>query len=286
MTAQIITASPIPFTEGGEVDRPAFTAALEAIDPHVYGALIAGTTGEFPALEDQERIDLFRLAAEVLGLDRVVAHLGHGSTRQVLRLAEGTRALGITRFALLTPYYLPTDGYGVVEFFRALTSAHPDASVYAYLFPERTGMEIPVPVLQEVMALPGMRGVKLSGGAAGRLAEYATVLRPGQELFSGNDATLPEVMRAGGDGVVSGVSAAFPETFAALARAIDARTQEEIDALQATVLELVELTGPTIPRLKSAMAERSGAPWAVRMSLPAVDVHTEESIREAVRDHR
>src|SRR5699024_10930888 len=149
MTAQIITACPVPFTEGGEVDASAYTAALEAIHPHVHGALIAGTTGEFPALEDEERIELFRLAAQVLGPEHVVAHLGHGSTRQVLRLAEQTQELDITRFALLTPYYLPTDDAGVVAFFEALTSRYPAASVYAYLFPERTGMEIPAPVLQQ-----------------------------------------------------------------------------------------------------------------------------------------
>src|SRR5699024_1816116 len=148
MTAQIITACPVPFTESGEVDASAYTAAMEAIHPHVHGALIAGTTGEFPALEDDERIELFRLAVQVLGPKRVVAHLGHGSTRQVLRLAERTEALGITRFALLTPYYLPTDDVGVVAFFEALTSRYPNASIYPYLFPERTGMDIPVPVLE------------------------------------------------------------------------------------------------------------------------------------------
>src|SRR5699024_11778495 len=109
MNAQIITASPIPFTPAGEVDQQTFTASLEAIHPHVDGALIAGTTGEFPALDDAERIALFRRAADVLGADRGIAHLGHGSTRQVLRLAEQAADLGLTRFALLSPYYLPTD---------------------------------------------------------------------------------------------------------------------------------------------------------------------------------
>jgi len=286
MTAQIITACPVPFTESGEVDASAYTAAMEAIHPHVHGALIAGTTGEFPALEDDERIELFRLAVQVLGPKRVVAHLGHGSTRQVLRLAERTEALGITRFALLTPYYLPTDDVGVVAFFEALTSRYPNASIYPYLFPERTGMDIPVPVLEQVMSLPGMRGVKLSGGAAERIESYATALRPDQELLSGNDATLPQVVAAGGHGVVSGVSAAFPETFAALGDAIEAGDHAQVEALQAVVQELVALTGPSIPLLKTAMSARTGAPWASRMSLPAVDAATAEEIRSAVGQYR
>jgi hypothetical protein len=140
----------------------------------------------------------------------------------VLRLAEAAAPLGITRFALLTPYYLPTDDEGVLTWFRTVTEALPGARGYAYLFPERTGLDVAPDVLRRIMALPGMAGVKLSGGAAARLDEYAPCLSEGQELYSGDDATLPWVLEKGGAGVVSGVSAAFPQPFAALARALDA----------------------------------------------------------------
>lgn len=285
MPAQIVSAIPVPFTPDGAVDLPQFEAALRVIDECVHGVLVAGTTGEFPALDDGERVELFRCAAGVLGAERVIAHLGHGSTRQVLRLADATAATGITRFALLSPYYLPTDDDGVVAYFRALTEAHPQAQVYAYLFPERTGMDIPVDVLGRVMRLPGMAGVKLSGGAAARLAEYADAVGKEQELYSGDDASLPQVIEQGGAGVVSGVSSAFPETFAALARALDAGDAEAVESLQQVVTRIVSLTGPTIPRLKAAMAARTGAPWACRMALPAVPADLREQIEQAVAQH-
>jgi 4-hydroxy-tetrahydrodipicolinate synthase len=285
MTARIVSAVPVPFTADGELDLGTYEKSLASIAPHVGGALVAGTTGEFPALEDDERVELFRLAVDVLGAERVIAHLGHGSTRQVLRLAAATAELGITRFALLTPYYLPTDDDGVVEFFRALTQAHPQAEVYAYLFPERTGSDVSPETLRRVLDLPGLVGVKLSGGASARLPEYAAVLRPGQQLYSGDDSTLPAVLAAGGTGVVSGVSSAFPETFAALAAALDAG-DPAAETLQRTVQELVPLVGPTIPRLKAAMAARDGADWSSRMSLPAVDADTRARIDDAVAAHR
>ncbi|WP_277209153.1 dihydrodipicolinate synthase family protein [Isoptericola croceus] len=284
MTARIISAVPVPFTQAGDLDLATYDAALAAIAPHVGGALVAGTTGEFPALDDGERVELFRRAVEALGPGRVVAHLGHGSTRQVLRLADAVAALGIRRLALLSPYYLPTDDAGVIAFFRALTEAHPQAEVYAYLFPERTGMNVSPTALAAVMRLPGMVGVKLSGGAAARLPEYAAVLAPGQELYSGDDATLPQVLAAGGTGVVSGVSSAFPVTFAALARALDAN-DPAAEGLQQVVRTIVPLVGPTIPRLKAAMAARDGAAWASRMALPAVDDATLTAIRDAIAAH-
>jgi 4-hydroxy-tetrahydrodipicolinate synthase len=285
MPARIISAVPVPFATDGSLDLATYDAALAALAPHVGGALVAGTMGEFPALDDDERVELFRRAADVLGTERVIAHLGHGSTRQVLRLADAVAATGIRRLALLSPYYLPTDDDGVVAFYRALTEAHPQAEVYAYIFPERTGMDVPPETLARVLALPGMVGVKLSGGAAAQLPDYAAVLAPDHELYSGDDSTLPAVLALGGTGVVSGVSSAFPETFAALARALDAGNPEA-EAVQAVVEEIVPLAGSTISRLKAAMSARDGAPWASRMALPAVDDATLEAIRDAVAAHR
>jgi 4-hydroxy-tetrahydrodipicolinate synthase len=285
MTGQIISAVPTPFRPSGDLDMPAFEDVLRSLEGHVDGVLVAGTTGEFPALEDEERVELFRCAADVLGAQRVIAHLGHASSRQVLGLAEAAMPLGITRFALLTPYYLPTDDDGVVAFFRELTGAALGMRVYAYLFPDRTGIDVPVEVLGRIMQLPGMAGVKLSGGAATRLPEYAPTLRDGQELYSGNDATLPWVLAQGGTGVVSGVSAAFPQTFASLGRALGNGHRSAGEELQATAERLVALTGSTVARLKAALAARSGAPWASRMSQPRVDTVLRAAIEEAVAQH-
>lgn len=282
MSAQIVSAVPVPFSADGALDVAEYESTLRSVGGHVHSTLIAGTTGEFPALEDNERIELFQRAADTLGPRRVIAHLGHGSTRQVLRLAEATAATGITRFALLSPYYLPTDDDGVVAFFRALTEAHPESDVYAYLFPERTGMDVTVEVLRQVACLPGIAGVKLSGGAAARLEKYAGALSDGQELYSGDDSRLPWVLEQGGSGVVSGVSSAFPKTFAALARALDEEDDETAQSLQATVTRLVGLTGPTVARLKAAMAARTGAAWASRMALPAVPPAVRDEIAHAV----
>lgn len=285
MTHRIISAVPIPFTQHGDLDLGAFEKALSGVEPHVGSVLVAGTTGEFPSLQDEERIAAFSLAVDVLGADRVIAHLGHASSRQVLVLAEQTRALGIHRLALISPYYLPSDDAGVVSFYASLTDRHGDASIYPYLFPERTGMDVSPEVLASVMALPGMRGVKLSGGAAARYDDYAAVLIQGQEVYSGDDSTLPWVAKRGGTGVVSGVSAAFPATFGALAGAIDHGDQTAAATLQADVRSIVALVGPTITRLKAALAARCGSDWASRMPLPAVPADVRTQIVDVVARH-
>lgn len=285
MTAQIISALPIPFTADGAVEWESYDALLHRVSPYVHGALVAGTTGEFPALDDAERLEAFRRACLALGAERVIAHIGSPSVRQVVRLGNAAAALGITRMATLSPYYLPADDSAVIEFFRDVTTALPGIEHYVYLFPERTGITVSVEAFREIMALPGVRGTKLSGAATLDRVAYSAELLPHQELYSGDDSTLPQVLENGGTGVVSGVSAAFPETFARLAAALDASRQghdglnDEAQALQKTVVDLVRLAGPSVIRLKAAVSANIDGEWAARMPMAAID----ESLRSELR---
>ncbi|WP_066303135.1 dihydrodipicolinate synthase family protein [Arthrobacter luteolus] len=285
MTAQIISALPLPFTDDGAVDWSAYEALLARVEPHVHGVLVAGTTGEFPALDDDERLETFRRAIVAFGADRVIAHIGHASPQQVIRLGHTAQRLGISRMATLNPYYLPADDDAVYGFYQAVTAALPGVDHYVYLFPERTGITVGVAVFERIMQLPGVRGVKLSGAASEELEAYAKCLVPGQELYSGNDATLPFVMASGGSGVVSGVSAAFPATFAALARAVDASGAEETKALQDTVENLVSLAGPSIIRLKAAVAVNVPGSWRSRMPMAAIDGALATELSAAAASH-
>jgi 4-hydroxy-tetrahydrodipicolinate synthase len=272
MTAQIVSALPIPFNGDGAIEWDTFDTLLTRVAPHVHAALVAGTTGEFPALDDDERQEAFRRACLLLGAERVIAHIGHASLYQVVRLGRAAATLGITRMATLTPYYLPADDAAVIEFYRGVTSALPGIEHYVYLFPERTGIVVSPAAFHEIMALPGVRGAKLSGAATDLLVEYIAELQPGQELYSGDDSTLPTVLREGGTGVVSGVSAAYPETFGRLAAALDADANgADATSLQATVQLLVALTGPSIIRLKAAVSGNVPGGWDSRMSMAAID---------------
>lgn len=291
MTAQIISALPVPFTAEGAVEWDSYDALLQHVAPHVHGALVAGTTGEFPALDDDERIEAFRRACLVLGTDRVIAHIGQPSLRQVVRLGKAAAALGITRMATLSPYYLPADDAAVVEFFRGVTAALPGVDHYVYLFPERSGITVSTGAFRQIMALPGVCGVKLSGAATLDLVAYSAEMVPGQEIYSGDDSTLPQVLQNGGTGVVSGVSAAFPETFARLAAALDASPQngssigEEAQSVQDTVVELVRLAGPSIIRLKEAVAVNVDGEWASRMPMAAINDSLRSELRAAASNN-
>jgi len=211
----VLSAVPTLFDADGEVDPGANQALYKLVAGLVDGLLVAGTTGEFPALEDAERLSLFELALAEAGPDRVIAHIGAPDARHAIRLARAAVALGATRIAAITPYYLPARPGELADHYRRIREAVPGPEFYAYIFPERTGLPVPPPLFAEVAEAAGLAGAKVSGSASADLAGYVAAA-PGLRIFSGNDADPWATMRAGGAGVISGRSSAYPEVYAAL----------------------------------------------------------------------
>jgi 4-hydroxy-tetrahydrodipicolinate synthase len=241
----VFSAVPTLFDADGELDPGANRALYRLLAGQLDGLFVAGTTGEFPALEDAERLGLFELALAEAGPDRVIAHIGAPDARHAARLAGAATALGATRVAAITPYYLPARPDELAGHYRKIRDAVPGAEVYAYIFPERTGLPVPPPVFAAAAEAAGLAGTKISGSAADGLAAYVEAA-PGLRIFSGNDADPWATMRAGGAGVISGRSSAYPEVYAALRS--DPAQQERLDRIVAL--------GASIGRLKHALQVR------------------------------
>lgn len=257
----VLSAVPTLFGADGELDPGANRALYKLVNGLVDGLFVAGTTGEFPALEDAERLSLFELALAEAGPDRVIAHIGAPDARHAARLARAAVALGATRIAAITPYYLPARPDELAGHYRRIRDAAPGPELYAYIFPERTGLNVPPPLLAQVAGLAGLAGAKVSGSASADLAGYVAAA-PGLRIFSGNDASPWASMRAGGAGVISGRSSAYPEVYAALRH--DEAEQERLDRIVAL--------GASIGRLKHALRIRGLASSpAARMTVDPPD---------------
>jgi 4-hydroxy-tetrahydrodipicolinate synthase len=264
----VFSAVPTLFTGDGEIDLDANRALYKLVAGLVDGLFVAGTTGEFPALDDAERLSLFELALAEAGPDRVIAHVGAPDARHASRLARATAALGIPRVAAITPYYLPARDDELAAHYCRIHDAAPDLELYAYLFTERTSLRVPPPLLARVAAAAGLAGAKISGSSAADLGGYVAAA-PGLRIFSGDDSNPAATMRAGGAGLVSGRSAAYPELYAALVAALDGGRGDDGDAAarhQAALDRIVAL-GASIGRLKHALHLRGIGGTTARMTV-------------------
>jgi 4-hydroxy-tetrahydrodipicolinate synthase len=290
--AVVFSAVPTLFSSDGEVDTGANRALYKHLAGLLDGLFVAGTTGEFPALDETERLSLIELALAEAGPDRVIAHVGTPDARHSARLARAASALGATRLAAITPYYLPARPDEVCDHYRRIRDAAASAELYAYIFPERTGLRVPPPLFAAVAEAAGLAGGKLSGSAAGELAGYVAAA-PGLRMFSGDDSNPAATMRAGGAGVISGRSSAYPEVYAALVAALgsgdsrdsgdsgDSRDEEAVARHQLALDRIVGL-GASIGRLKHALALRGLGGTTARMTVDPPDASLSAAIAAEV----
>lgn len=281
MADVVLAAVPTPFTADGDLDKGAAHRLFGFVAGVVDGLFVAGTTGEFPSLDDDERLALIEIGLDVAGPERVIAHIGAPDSRRAARLAASAVALGATRIAAITPFYLAPRPGEVTAYYERIHQAAPAAGLYSYLFPERTGLTVPPDQFAELAAAVGLAGAKFSGSAARNVAECAAAC-PGVKIFSGNDSDLAATLRAGGAGIISARSSAFPEVFAALSAALAAGAEEEAARHQSDVAAIIA-TGASIGQFKEALRLRGFDSMSARMPVGVPDEATSARIAELVK---
>ncbi|TDD17666.1 dihydrodipicolinate synthase family protein [Kribbella turkmenica] len=237
----IAAALTTPFGPDEEVDLGGVRALVE----HVIGAgvpavFVAGTNGEFPALDDGERLDVISTALETAGPSRVIAHVGAATTRQAVRLTAEARRRGAERLAVITPYFVPAGPQRLVEHFERCAAAADGAAVHVYVFTALAGTVVPPALLSELAEIEGVVGVKVSGAGADAVRAYAEAVPAGFDIWSGNDGELPEVLAAGGSGIVSGNAGALPSLFARVLAGYDAQpsVRSAVDTVHGSIANL------------------------------------------------
>lgn len=281
----VLAAVPTPFAADGSLDHAGARRLLEFLAARVDGMLIAGTTGEFPALDADERLFLIETALETAGPDRVIAHIGAPDAYHATRLAREAARLGATRIAAITPYYAAPTPAEVTSYYSRIREAAPLAELYAYIFPERTGLTVAPQQFCELADEVGLAGAKFSGGAALNVAACAAA-RPALRIFSGDDSDLAATLRTGGAGIISARASAYPEVFTALSAALATPGADGADgeaaARQADVSAIVAL-GASVGLVKQALRLRGFGPLATRMPASEPDEPTAARVAEIVK---
>ncbi|MFD2795237.1 dihydrodipicolinate synthase family protein [Promicromonospora vindobonensis] len=282
----IITAVPLSFRADGGLDLDGSRAILAYVAASgVQGALVLGTTGEFPALSIEERNTVAELATEVLGDLRVIVHVGAASRFEVSQLIEGARRAGAREIAVLTPYYLPAPPDEVYEFFRDVVAEAEGLDVYVYMFEARTGIPVDEDLIVRLAGLDGVVGVKVSGESLDLISAFRARLPEDFVIYTGADGDFARAGHAGADGVISGVASVFARPFVAMREALLAGDEQRIAALQADIDEVVEAVDGSSARMR-AVHHLAGRPvGGKRMPIPDPDEEVRARLKRAIPTH-
>ena len=284
----IVTAIPTSFRTDGSLDVEGSRAIFRYVGQSGNeGAFVLGTTGEFPAIDDEEFRALVSAALdELTGVMRVIVHVGQPSAYEAVRRVEIARELGATEFAALTPYYLASPEEAVYEYFEAVSRAIGEGTLFVYVYPKRSGIEVSPELLVRLAALPNVIGAKVSELSLDELAAYRAVVPDDFVLYTGADRELVAAGEAGAQGVVSGVSSVLPKPFRALALAADSGDPEQLARAQADVDDVVHVIGGDMARMKAAYRLMSIADGTCRMALLAPDDDAISEIERVLAAHR
>lgn len=220
------TALITPFKESGAIDEAALERFVEwQISEGVNFLVPCGTTGENPALTQEEHARVVEIVVETAGgRVPVLAGAGGNNTPHAIELARMAINLGADGILTITPYYNKPTPDGLRRHFgmqaEAVEKTKAGFPMIMYNVPGRTGVNMAAATTLQIAAeVPNIVGVK---EASGNMEQILTILRDRRKDFvvlSGDDAWTLPLIAAGGDGIVSVASNEAPGPMSAMVAA-------------------------------------------------------------------
>jgi 4-hydroxy-tetrahydrodipicolinate synthase len=200
---RVITAMVTPFDDSGELDLDAAAELANWLaETGSDGLVLAGTTGESPALTPSETLALFRRVREAVDIP-LLAGAGSNSTRHTVELARAASETGVDGILIVTPYYNRPSQAGLLEHFTTVAQAT-DLPVMLYDIPIRTGRKIATETLVRLAnEVPNIVALKDAAGDPTQTARVVSHAPDDFEVYSGDDAMTLPLLAVGAVGVVS-----------------------------------------------------------------------------------
>ena len=136
------------FDDRGEVDYASQTRLVHyLLDQGAHGLGLFGNASEGYTLSTEERIALMKLIRREAGPQvPLIASSGHTGTDAAVALSKEMEDLGADGLMILPPYYLKTDGDGLMHYFGEISRAV-SIPIMVQDAPLLTQVPLPVPLL-------------------------------------------------------------------------------------------------------------------------------------------
>jgi 4-hydroxy-tetrahydrodipicolinate synthase len=201
---RLLTAMLTPFKSDGSVDyEAAEKLAVLLVADGSDGVVVSGTTGESPALSDDEKIELVKAIKKAIPGKNVVAGTGTSDTHHSVKLSERAMKAGADALLAVVPYYSKPPQEGMYQHFKAISEVGP---TIMYNIQGRTAINMGVATTLRCAELPGIIGVKEASGNLDQIGLICADKPARFTVWSGDDSWTLPVLAVGGYGVICVVS--------------------------------------------------------------------------------
>jgi 4-hydroxy-tetrahydrodipicolinate synthase len=208
-----------PHQEDGSIDRDGFCAMVEyLVASGVHGIINGGSTGEYYAQSMEERLELAKLAKDVIG-KRTALIIGTGAIQVAdsQKVAETAAKIGADAILVGSPpYAVPTEQENALNALAIDRAA--DLPIMLYNYPGRMGINMGEAFLDRVGRSRNFCAIKESSGDINRVHLLARDY-PHIQMSCGMDDQALEFFAWGARSWVCGGSNFLPKEHAALYKA-------------------------------------------------------------------
>lgn len=257
MFSGAFTALITPF-RNGEVDVEALESLVELqISQGIHGLVPCGTTGETPAMsEEEDRLVIETVVRVANGRVPVIAGSGSNSTEMAIKYTRMAREAGADGSLQVSPYYNKPTQEGLYRHFAAIAEST-DLPIVLYNIPGRTAVTIEAHTVARLAELPNVVGIKESTLSMNMVSDIRRLCGEEFDVLSGDDPMTLPVMSLGGRGVISVASNVAPGSVSDM---VDA-------ALEGNWERARELHYELLPLFRALFAETNPIPVKTAASL-------------------
>lgn len=231
-----------PFKENDSIDFEMFARNLDAqLQAGVDGIVLSGSLGEASTLDNEEKTQLLVFTKkQVNGKVPVILNIAEQSTRIAVLAAQDAEKNGADGLMLLPPMRYKADDRETVQFFRTVAQST-SVPVMIYNNPVDYKILVTLDMFDQLADLKNIQAVKESTRDISNITRMINRFGNRFKILCGVDTLSFESLCAGADGLVAGLSDAFPRETVAIYRLIKAGRYEEAREIYRWFLPVLEL---------------------------------------------
>ena len=207
----------------------------------IKGLYVTGSSGECVFHNVEERKATLEAVVEAVG-DKmtIIAHIAAPSTRDSIELARHAEKLGVDAIAMVPGFYYGLKVPVVRKYWCDVLGATDNVPMFIYNIPGTTnGFNLPVELLQEMLATGRVAGVKNSSGSVQDILKFRMAGGEDMAIFNGPDEQYVAGRMMGASGGIGGTYGYMPEAFLKLDALVNAGEMEKAAQMQKEITSII-----------------------------------------------
>ena len=207
----------------------------------IKGLYVTGSSGECVFHNVEERKATLEAVVEAVG-DKmtIIAHIAAPSTRDSIELARHAEKLGVDAIAMVPGFYYGLKVPVVRKYWCDVLEATDNVPMFIYNIPGTTnGFNLPVELLQEMLATGRVAGVKNSSGSVQDILKFRMAGGEDMAIFNGPDEQYVAGRMMGASGGIGGTYGYMPEAFLKLDALVNAGEMEKAAQMQKEITSII-----------------------------------------------